>query len=223
MNRSTEDLLAGREAARAAVEHFAPLTVPWAFEAEPASPKPLLDVYICAAKTSDLFVLIVGQRITKPVKDEYDTARDHGKPMLLFAKAVASRKPEAEQLLGSANVKYDTFVSAAELREKIRQSLGIHLLTLIRGDGEQSFRSGDRLAQLRAYARNYTPVKILPMVPDCQYNSFRVKVVESGVVTFEKDSNRQSFTVPAQRIEDLLAGGPGEPPAVLSLRRHCDQ
>jgi hypothetical protein len=61
------------------------------------------------------------------------------------------------------------------------------------------------------------------MVPDCQYNSFRVKVVESGVVTFEKDSNRQSFTVPAQRIEDLLAGGPGEPPAVLSLRRHCDQ
>ena len=48
MNRSIEDLVSEREAARAAVEHFAPITTPWAFEAEPASAKLLLDFYIDA-------------------------------------------------------------------------------------------------------------------------------------------------------------------------------
>ncbi len=215
MNRATDDLLAEREAARGAVDHFGPITTPWAFEVEPASPKPLLDYYINGVKSSDLFVLLIGARLTPPVKAEFDTARDHGKPMLVFAKDVPSREPEADQLLHSANVKYDTFVNATELREKLRRSLGVHLLTLIRGDAEQSIGPGDRAAQLRGYARNYTPVRILPMIPDCQYNSFHVKSVESGVVTLEKDSNRQTLTVPAQRIEDLLAGGTNEAPTLI--------
>ena len=215
MNRSIEDLVSEREAARAAVEHFAPITTPWAFEAEPASAKLLLDFYIDAVKSSDLFVLVVGQCITKPVKDEYDAARDHGKPMLVFAKTVASREQDADQLLHSANVKYDAFANATELREKVRRALGNHILALIRGDGEAYFRPGDRLAQLRAYARNYTPVRILPMVPDYQYNSFHLKSVDAGVVTFEKDSNRQTFTVPVQRIEDVLGAALNEPPTVL--------
>jgi len=215
MNRATEDLLAEREAARGAVDHFSPITTPWSFEAEPASPKPLLDFYINGVKSSDLFVLLIGARITEPVKAEFDTARDHGKPMLLYAKAVPSREREADQVLHSANVKYDSFVNATELREKLRRSLGAHLLTLIRGGGEQSFGPGERAAQLRGYTRNHTPVRILPMVPDCPYNSFHVKSVDSGVVTLEKDSNRQNLTVPAQRIEDVLAGGPLDSPTLL--------
>ena len=135
--------------------------------------------------------------------------------MLLFAKAAVSREPDANQLLHSANVKYDTFIDATELREKVRRALGNHLLAQIQGDAEESFRPGDRLAQLRAYSRTYTSVKISPMVPACQYNSFRVKNVESGVVTFKKDSTRQSFTIPSQRIEDLLGAAPQEPPTVL--------
>lgn len=215
MNRSTEDLLAEREAARDAVEHFAPITTPWAFEAEPASPDPLLDFYINGVKTSDLFVLVVGQRLTKPVKDEYETALDHGKPMLIFVKTAASREPDAEQLLQSANVKYDAFINATELREKVRRALGNHILALIRGDGGEPVRPGDRLAQLRAYARNFTAVRILPLVPNCRSNSFRVKKVESGVVTFETDSHWQTVTVPVQRIADLLNAGSNELSTVL--------
>ena len=215
MNRSTEDLVAEREAARAAVDQFAPITIPWAFEAEPASPKPLLDFYIDAVKSCDLFVLIVGKCLTQPVKDEYDTALDRGKPMLLFAKAGALRDPAVDQLLHSANVKYDTFVNAVELRQNVRRAIGGYILTLIRGNGHESFRPGDRLAQLRAYARNNTAVKILPIVPACRYNSFRVKSVESGIVTFGKASNGQALTVPAQRIDDILIVGQSEPPTVL--------
>ena len=215
MNRSTEDLIAEREAARSAIDHFAPVTTPWVFEAEPASPKPLLDFYINAVKNCDLFVLIVGERLTKPVKDEYDAARDYGKPMLLFAKAVSERDSDTDQLLHSSNVKYDMFVNALELREKLRRSLGGHILTLIRGDDDQSFRHGDRLAQLRTYARTGIAVKILPMVPACHYNSFGVKTIEPSVVTLEKESNHQTLTVPAQRVEDLLIGGQNEQPTVL--------
>jgi hypothetical protein len=215
MNRAIEDLLAEREAARSAIEHFEPVTIPWAFEVEPASPKPLLDFYINGVKSSDLFVLLIGARITEPVRAELETARDHGKPMLVFAKDVSSREPQADALLHSANVKYDTFVNAPELREKLRRSLGAHLLSLIRGDGTQTFGPGDRAAQLRAYARGNTAVRILPMVPECQYNSFHVKSVDCGIVTLEKDSNRQTLTVPAQRIEDVLAGGHDEAPTLL--------
>jgi len=210
-----EDLLAEREASRNAVDHFGPITAPWAFEAEPASPKPLLDFYINGVKSCDLFVLLVGAHMTEPVKAEFETARDHGKPMLVFAKAVPSREPEADRVLHSANVKYDTFVNVTELREKVRRSLGAHLLALIRGDGEQSFGADDRAARLRAYSRNHTAVRVPPMVPECQYNSFRVKSVDPGVVTLEKDSNRQTLTVPVQRIEDVLAGGPSEAPTLL--------
>ncbi len=215
MNRSIEDLLAEREAARSAVEHYAPITTPWAVEVEPASTKPLLDFYIDGVKSSDLFVLIVGQFLTKPVKDEYDTARDHGRPVLVFAKTVVSRERDAEQLLRSANVKYDAFTNATELREKVRRALGNHVLALIRGDGEELFGPGDRLAQLRAYAQGYKMVRILPLVPTCQYDSFRVKEVASELVTFEKLSNQQTLTVPAQRIEDVLGAAPPELPTVL--------
>jgi hypothetical protein len=53
------------------------------------------------------------------------------------------------------------------------------------------------------------------MIPECPYNSFHVRSVESGVVTLEKDSNQQTLTVPAQRVEDVLAGGSEETPMLL--------
>ena len=210
-----EDLLAEREAARAAVEHFAPITTPWAFEAEPASSKQLLTFYLDAVKTSDLFLLIVGQHVTTPVRDEYDTARDHDKPLLVFCKAAMPRDLAAEELLRSVNAKYDSFANPLELREKIRRSLGLHLLSLIHGDGGGALRPGDRLARLRSYARKGIAVRIMPLVPAYQYNSFRVSEVGNDTVTFHKESNRQDLHVPAQRIEDVLEAGPHEPPTVL--------
>ncbi len=109
INRGIEDLIAEREQVRSAVEHFAPATAAWAFEAEPASAKQLLDFYIDAVKTSDLFILVLGQHLTKPVQDEYNAARDHGKPILAFSKRVASRDANAEELLRTLDSKYDSF------------------------------------------------------------------------------------------------------------------
>jgi hypothetical protein len=215
MNRSIEDLLAEREAARAAIDHFAPMATAWAFEAEPASAKPLLDFYIDAVKTSDMFVLILGQHVTPPVKKEFDTARDHGKPILTFCKSADSRDAETEVLLRSLNAKYDPFENAFELREKLRKSLGLHLLSLIRGDeAGLLIRPGDRIARLRKYALEHKKVNVLPTVPACEYNSFTVSAVEATTVVFHKGSNRQDVIVPRERIDDVLEAGSDEPALV---------
>src|SRR2546422_11356796 len=68
----------------------------WAFEAEPASPKPLLNFYLDAVKPCDVFLLIVGQHVTRPVGDEVQVAVDYRKPMLVFCKEVSTRDPEAQ-------------------------------------------------------------------------------------------------------------------------------
>ena len=52
----------------------------------------------------------------------------------MFCKAGTARQPEAEDLLRSLNLKYDSFANAAELTQRIRVSLGHHLLSLIRGE-----------------------------------------------------------------------------------------
>ena len=215
MNRDVEDLAAERDAARAAVEHFAPITEAWAFETESASAKPLLDFYLDAVKTSDLFVLIIGQHLTTPVHEEYLTARDHGKPILVFPKHSPSRDEGAEGLLRSLNAKYDLFSNHTELRAKLRRSLGLQLLTLIRGDGNEVLRPGDRLAPLRRCLYHHTPVKIQPLLPAVQYDLFWVSSVDAGTVVFEKGSNKQRVAIPAQRIEDVLVHGDGHDPVVI--------
>jgi hypothetical protein len=214
MNHSIEDLLAEREAARAAVEHFAPITVPWAFETEPASAKPLLEFYIDAAKTCDLFVLIVGQRLTKPVKDEYETARDHAKPILVFCKAGLTRDADTGDLLRSLNAMYDSFANATELREKIRRSLGLHVLSVIRHEEDQgAIKLGDRIARLRTYTRNQRELKIVPTVPSRHRNSFRVCTVDAATVVFRK-ANHENVTIPTERIEAVMEALPDEPATV---------
>jgi hypothetical protein len=215
MNRSTEDLLSERDAARSAVEHFAPTAAAWAFEAEPASAKPLLDFYIGAVKTSDLVVVIVGIHITTPVQKECEAARDYGKPILTFCKDVANRATGTDVFLRSLNLKYDQFSTASELREKIRKALGIHLLHLIRGETEETQRFGDRIARLRVLARTRSVVRISPLVPPIQYDRFLVKDVRSDVLIVDKESSDEQVTIPVQRVAEILPTKPGDAPLVM--------
>lgn len=138
MNPEVEDLRQERMAAKTAIDGFTPITTSWAFEAEPASTKPLLDFYLGAVKECDLLLLILGAEVTKPVRDEVQVACDYRKPVLAFCKDVPARKPEAATILRSLDLKYDRFASAVELHEKIRTALGRHVLGLIRGEEAQA-------------------------------------------------------------------------------------
>ena len=142
MNPETEDLGPERQAARASVERFAPVAVAWAFEAEPASPKPLLNFYLDAVRTCDLFMLVIGSHATRPVRDEAQIALDYRKPALVFCKNVVERQPETQELLRMFDVKYDPFTNAVELQDKIRTALGHHFLGLIRGESAPQNQPG---------------------------------------------------------------------------------
>jgi hypothetical protein len=213
MNPSIEDLAAERQVARTAVERFAPMTVAWAFEAAPASSKPLLDFYLDAVKTCDAFLLIVGQHVTPPVREEAQVALDYRKPMLVFCKEAVVRAPKTQELLRMLDVKYDPFTNPVELQEKVRVSLGHHLLGLIRGEPVLTDQLGFRLARLRAFARERKTVSIVPTVPGCQYNSFMVEEVNATHVRFQKNGIA-NVDIPAGRIEDVLEAGTHEQPVV---------
>jgi Domain of unknown function (DUF4062) len=213
MNTAIEDLGAERVAARTAIERFAPITVAWAFEAEPASPKPLLEFYIGAAKECDLFLLILGEYATNPVRDEVQVACDYRKAMLVFCKDVADRQPEAHGLLRSFDLKYDRFTDAMDLHGKIRVALGYHLLHLIRREEPSNNRLGDRLARLREFKRSRREVRIIPTVPVCRHNSFTVEEVTTTYVTLQK-GGLANVHVPVERVVEVLETGAHEPPTV---------
>ena len=213
MNRAIEDLTAERQAALAAVEHFSPVTQAWAFEAEPASTKPLLASYLDEVRACDLFLLILGNCLTIPVNAELQLARDYGKPVLLFNKEIPSRASEAEQLLRTFDGKYDCFKTEVELQEKVRRALGNYLLSLTGRDAVAGNHIGDRLARLRALSKGRRLVRILPTVPFCIYNSFMVEEVSHRTVRFQKDGLANVY-VPAERIEAVLEAGEHQPPTV---------
>jgi hypothetical protein len=213
MNPENEDLTAERRAARSAVERFAPLTKAWAFEAEPASSKPLLVLYLDAAKTCDVFVLILGEHATNPVRDEVQVALDYAKPILLFCKELPARDAETQELLHRINVKYVPFIYATELQDKVRISIGHHLLGLIRGETSTPSQLGDRLARLRRFKEERRAVKILPTLPVCKHNSFTVEEVNPAHVVFQQ-GGMANVTVPAERIAQVLDAGPHASPIV---------
>jgi hypothetical protein len=158
-------------------------------------------------------MLIVGEHLTKPVRDEVQVASDYRKPMLVFCKDVPTRHLETQELMRTLDVKYDPFTNVVDLQEKVRMSHGYYLLGLIRGDAASTGKLGDCLARLRGFARQRKVVSIFPTVPVCQYNSFTVEDVNTTHVRFQKNGIA-NVMVPAERIEEVLETGLYEQPVV---------
>jgi Domain of unknown function (DUF4062) len=214
MNRTIDDLIAERQAAGLAVQQFAPITTPWAFEEEPASSKQVEEFFLEGVKSCDLFVLILGKTVTAPVEQELTTAGDYGKPVLAFCKTTAELDLRATSLIRALPWKYDSFGDSAELREKLRQALGLELLRLIRGERSDLWRSGDRIARLRDLQRQGQRVRLAPMVPPTPLDVFSIQSVDARTIMFSK-ANGQDLGVPAQRIAEVLDANQTENPLVL--------
>jgi hypothetical protein len=214
MNPAIENLAEERKAARRAVDHFAPLANSWAFEGEPASATPLLEFYIGAVKACDLFVLILGEHLTPPVQAEYETAKEHAKPVLIFCKKLDSRNENVRGLLSTCNVKYEIFGTPTDLKKRMRRAVAMHFLQIVRG-GTENFRPSGLLGQLKAIADANKAVRISPLVPTVAYDSFRILSVDPDIITLRKESSHQAVTLPASRIEDILPAAPNESPILL--------
>jgi hypothetical protein len=153
--------------------------------------------------------------VTDPVKAEYETARDYGKPILAFRKEVSSRLPEVEEMLRSLGSKWDSFTDSVELREHLRTALGMELLRLIRGDGHGAEGHGDRVARLRRFVTDGAALRVSPLIPQVEYNLFSVTEVQAQTVVFKKQSSHDCIGVPLQRVVEILDQGDNEPPHVI--------
>ena len=80
-------IIAGLEAERHAVQaaiQAIPLTRPWLFEFSPASSQPLDESYLSKVRGCDIFVLLLKDRLSDPVRAEVEAAQGAGKPLLVF-------------------------------------------------------------------------------------------------------------------------------------------
>ena len=105
-------VIVGMEAERQAAQTAAqaiPVTRPWLFEYSPASSLPLAESYLSKVRTCDIFVLLLGDTVTDPVKLEMETAQGADKPLLVFLDAGAPQ-PVVDSAR-SLGVKYAIFDS----------------------------------------------------------------------------------------------------------------
>ena len=133
MDPKREDLTAERAAAKKAIEAFPPLTRAWRFEDSPASSESAGYVYLKKVEQCDVFVLVLGQAITRPVIREYWRARKHKKPRLVFLKKCA-RTPAVQKFIEiiRGEVKYAEFAQTNDLDRQIWQAVGALLIDGVR-------------------------------------------------------------------------------------------
>jgi hypothetical protein len=95
LNLSVEDLRPERNAARDVIDSFGFLNA-WAFETAPASTENLDQSYLRHVEECDVFILILGVKVTAAVNAEWLRAKKLKKPTLVFVKSVAQRDAETD-------------------------------------------------------------------------------------------------------------------------------
>jgi hypothetical protein len=132
-SRINDEMKRARRAVRQAIAEL-PLTRPWLFEAAPAAADPLDESYLRWVGKCDLFILLLGEDITDPVKTEWETATQARKPRLVFLKKGAQDKA-AWQFAKSLGVKWKEYRTLAELKGEVQAAVGDELIKGYRAYG----------------------------------------------------------------------------------------
>ena len=82
-SRINDEMRRTRQVVREAIEEL-PLTRPWLFEGAPATADPLDESYLRWVGRCDLFILLLREDITDPVRVEWETATQARKARLVF-------------------------------------------------------------------------------------------------------------------------------------------
>ncbi|NIO67474.1 MAG: DUF4062 domain-containing protein [Anaerolineae bacterium] len=106
-----------RAAIEEAITTGIPLARPWVFERAPASSEEITESYLARVRECDIYLLILGDDISDPVKEEYQTAVECDKPRLCFVQEGVEPTPALQEFLPTlqADVKY-AFVPFAPFR-----------------------------------------------------------------------------------------------------------
>ena len=114
---------------RAAVEEAIltgiPLARTWVFERAPASSEEITESYLARVRECDIYLLILGEDISDPMKDEYRTAVECEKPRLCFVQEGVERTQALEEFLPTlqADVKYAPFTDEESLQREVLRAV----------------------------------------------------------------------------------------------------
>jgi hypothetical protein len=172
------ELWSEREAVRETLESI-PLTKPWLFEYTPASTDNLDESYLSQVRECDIFILLIAENISDPVENEYRTAVEQGKPMLVFLKDVERSGP-AQAFVKQIDVKWDKFGDTQELRQEVREAV---VDELIKGYRRYHIRAGE-VSKLTEFAERLAGGTIIEQVAGNHAKQFGQVV---GNITFGQD------------------------------------
>ena len=156
-SRINDEMKRARQAVRQAIAAL-PLTRPWLFEEAPASAAPLDQSYLRWVGRCDLFILLLGEDITDPVRVEWETATQARKPRLVFLKKGAQNEA-AWEFAKSLDVKWKEYRTLDELKRQVQAAVGDEL---IKGYRAYGVSEGER-AGLQEHVR-----ELLLLPPDLQ-------------------------------------------------------
>jgi tetratricopeptide (TPR) repeat protein len=123
-----------RAAVEEAIKTGIPLARTWVFERAPASSEEITESYLARVRECDIYLLILGQDISDPVKAEYRTAVECHKPRLCFVQEGVERTLALEEFLPTlqADVKYAAFTDKASLCREVLRALELELTRVYR-------------------------------------------------------------------------------------------
>jgi len=132
-SRINDEMKRARRAVRQAIEAL-PLTRPWLFEEAPAAAEPLDESYLRWVGRCDLFILLLGEDITDPVRTEWETATQARKPRLVFLKKGA-QDDAAWEFARGLDVKWKEYGTLADLKREVQAAVGDELIKGYRAYG----------------------------------------------------------------------------------------
>jgi hypothetical protein len=148
-SRINDEMKQARQVVREAIEEL-PLTRVWLFEESPASADELEESYLRWVGKCDLFILLLGEDITDPVRTEWETATQARKPRLVFLKKGAQNE-KAWAFVKGLDVKWREYEALDELKRQVQAAVGDELIKGYRAYGV-SEQGKTKLEELRAQA-----------------------------------------------------------------------
>jgi len=146
-SRINDEMQQARQVVREAVGEL-PLTRAWLFEESPASADELEESYLRWVGKCDLFILLLGEDITAPMRTEWETAAQARKPRLVFLKKDAQDEA-AWAFAKGMNVKWKEYETLDDLKHQVQAAVGDELIRGYRAYGV-SEQEKTELEELRA-------------------------------------------------------------------------
>ncbi|MGH9684138.1 MAG: DUF4062 domain-containing protein [Candidatus Acidiferrales bacterium] len=212
VSSAIEEFREERRIAKVVIDSY-PFLESWVFEQEGASAAPLEERYLQEVRNCSIFLVLLGQVVTKPVRKEFLEAKANGKRILVLLKQSDSMSDNVSQLICQADAKYGFFQDSSDFEGTLRQALNNEISRAVAEPIEKraAKRKETRLCELSS-----TAVRITPVFPQGHNQDlYNIKEVSPEEVILLKRSSQHRIDLPLEKI--AIVPGPNGEPATLQL------